>query len=77
MAALSGDMLGAKLAPRLGFITLFFGIGQALAPFVSGRLADAYGSYTLAFVIAGIASLAGGALSVLLDGGKLVRAQGR
>ncbi len=78
MAALSGDMLGAKLAPAaLGFITLFFGIGQALAPFVSGRIADAYGSYTLAFVIAGIASLAGGALSVLLDGGKLVRAQGR
>ncbi len=76
MAALSGDMLGAKLAPAaLGFITLFFGIGQALAPFVSGRIADAYGSYTLAFVIAGGASLGGGVLSLLLDGGKLVRGQ--
>ncbi len=74
MAALSGDLLGPRLAPAaLGFITLFFGIGQALAPFVSGRIADAYGSYTLAFVIAGAASLAGGVLSLLLDGGKLVR----
>jgi MFS family permease len=75
MAALSGDLLGPRLAPAaLGFITLFFGIGQALAPFVSGRIADAYGSYTFAFVIAGIASFAGGLLSMLLDGGKLVRA---
>jgi sugar phosphate permease len=74
MAAVSGDILGPKLAPAaLGFVTLFFGMGQALAPFVSGRIADAYGSYTLAFVIAGIASFAGGLLSLLLDGKKLVR----
>ena len=38
MAALSGDLLGPRLAPAaLGFITLFFGIRQALAPFVSGH----------------------------------------
>ncbi|MBN1497790.1 MAG: YbfB/YjiJ family MFS transporter [Spirochaetes bacterium] len=75
MAAVSGDILGPKLAPAaLGFITLFFGIGQALAPFVAGRIADSYGSYTLAFVIAGMASCAGGLLSLLLDGKKLSRA---
>lgn len=76
MAAVSGDILGPKLAPAaLGFITLFFGIGQALAPFVSGRVADACGSYTLAFVIAGCASLAGGLLSLLINAKKLSRAR--
>ena len=75
MAAVSGDILGPRLAPAaLGFITLFFGIGQAIAPFAAGRIADAYGSYTPAFIIAGFASLAGGLLSLLLDGEKLTRA---
>ena len=37
MAAASGDAVGGRLAPAgLGFITLFFGIGQALGPFIGG-----------------------------------------
>ncbi len=67
MAAAAGDLLGARLAPAaLGFLTLFFGIGQAAGPFVAGRIADAAGSYTPAFVIAGAAALVGAVASLFL-----------
>jgi len=67
MAAAVGDVLGAGLAPAaLGFVTMFFGIGQVFGPFVAGRIADSQGSFTFAFVIAAFASLAGGMLSLLL-----------
>jgi len=67
MAAASGDLLGARMAPAaLGFITLFFGIGQAVGTFLGGRIADFTGSYTLAFVIAGGAALVGAVASLFL-----------
>jgi sugar phosphate permease len=67
MAAASGDLLGARLAPAaLGFITLFFGIGQACGTFIGGRIADLMGSYTVAFVIAGAAALMGAIASLFL-----------
>lgn len=67
MAAAAGDLLGARLAPAaLGFITLFFGIGQASGTFLGGRVADFTGSYTLAFVIAGVAALVGAVASLFL-----------
>jgi MFS family permease len=67
MAAASGDLLGARLAPAaLGFVTLFFGIGQAGGTFVGGRIADFTGSYTLAFLIAGAAALMGAIASLFL-----------
>jgi MFS family permease len=67
MAAASGDLLGARLAPAaLGFITLFFGIGQACGTFIGGRIADLFGSYTVAFVIAGAAALVGAIASLFL-----------
>ena len=67
MAAASGDLLGARLAPAaLGFITLFFGVGQASGTFVGGRIADFTGSYTAAFVIAGAAALVGAVASLFL-----------
>ena len=37
MAAAAGDFVGPRLAPAgLGFITLFFGVGQALGPALGG-----------------------------------------
>ncbi|MFQ6000087.1 MAG: MFS transporter [Anaerolineae bacterium] len=67
MAAACGDYLGPRLAPAaLGFITLFFGIGQALGPAVAGRIADVTGSFSLAFVIAGLAAFVGSGGSLLL-----------
>lgn len=66
MAATCGDLLGAKLAPAaLGFITLFFGIGQAAAPYVAGAMADAAHSFSPAFwLCTGVALL--GAVGALL-----------
>jgi predicted MFS family arabinose efflux permease len=60
MAAACGDVLGPKLAPAgLGFITLFFGIGQAVSPSVAGGLADATGSFSSAFFLAAGVAVAG------------------
>jgi sugar phosphate permease len=67
MAATAGDFVGPKLAPAgLGFITLFFGIGQALGPALGGYLADVTGSFTVPFLVAGGISLIGMILSLYL-----------
>jgi sugar phosphate permease len=65
MAAAAGDQVGPKLAPAgLGFITLFFGIGQALGPGVGGLLADATQSFTMPFLLATAVSFLGMLLSL-------------
>jgi sugar phosphate permease len=66
MAAACGDVLGPRLAPAaLGFITLLFGIGQAIAPSIAGAMADATGSFFAAYLLAaGVAFL--GALGAFL-----------
>ena len=67
MAAAAGDYVGPRLAPAgLGFITLFFGIGQAIGPSVGGLLADMSDSFALAFVLASGVSLIGTVGSVTL-----------
>ena len=68
MAAACGDLLGARRsAAGLGFITLFFGIGQAAAPFVAGELADRFdGSFSPAFLLAAAVALVGALGSLLL-----------
>lgn len=67
MAAASGDLLGPRLAPAgLGFITLFFGIGQALGPSVAGAVADATHSLLPAFLLAGGVALLGAFGAALL-----------
>jgi MFS family permease len=67
MAAAAGDYVGPRLAPAgLGFITLFFGIGQALGPVLGGYIADATRSFTIPFLVAGGISLAGMVFSLFL-----------
>ena len=67
MAAAAGDYVGSRLAPAgLGFITLFFGIGQAIGPALGGYLADTTASFTLPFLVAGGISFAGMILSFYL-----------
>lgn len=67
MAAAAGDFVGPRLAPAgLGFITLFFGIGQAAGPALGGYLADASGTFTLPFLVAGGISLAGAGAALFL-----------
>jgi len=72
MAALCGDVFGARLAPAaLGLMTIVFGVGQALGPYAAGRMADATQSFSLAFVTAGLVALilgGGGALLLPLKG---------
>lgn len=65
MAATCGDLLGPRLSPAgLGFVTLFFGIGQAAGPSLAGALADAGRSLAPAMWLAAAVALAG-AVSVL------------
>jgi MFS family permease len=67
MAAAAGDYVGPRLAPAgLGFITLFFGVGQALGPAVAGRLADLSGSFVSSFILAASVSAVGIVGSLLL-----------
>ena len=62
MAALAGDIFGARLAPAaLGLVTVIFGIGQALGPYLAGRIADSTHSFAIAFVAAGVVALTLGA----------------
>jgi predicted MFS family arabinose efflux permease len=67
MAAACGDLLGPRLAPAaLGFITLFFGVGQALGPAVAGWLGDAHGSFAPGYLVGAVALLAGAAGTLAL-----------
>ncbi len=66
-AAAAGDYVGPRLAPAcLGFITLFFGIGQALGPAVGGFLADRTGGFAAPFLLATAVSLLGAVLALRL-----------
>jgi sugar phosphate permease len=67
VAASCGDLLGARLAPAaLGFVTLFFGIGQALGPTVAGAMGDFGGSLKSAFLLAAGVALVGAIGAALL-----------
>jgi len=67
MAAAAGDFVGPRLAPAgLGFITLFFGIGQAIGPALGGYLADTTQSFSIPFLVAGGLSLLGMVSSLFL-----------
>ena len=67
MAAAAGDLVGPRLAPAgLGFITLFFGIGQSIGPALGGYLADVSNSFMLPFLVAGGISFIGMIFSLYL-----------
>lgn len=52
MATLAGDYCGARMAPAgLGFLTVFFGLGQTLGPSAGGYLADTVASFAPGFAI--------------------------
>lgn len=67
MAAAAGDAVGGRLAPAgLGFITIFFGIGQFFAPAIAGWLKDTTGTFKYAFLLSALASFIGGIGSLIL-----------
>lgn len=67
MAAAVGDQVGGRSTPAaLGFITLFFGVGQALGPAIAGWIKDTTGVFAYAFIAAAIVSLIGSFGSLIL-----------
>ncbi|MGC1402618.1 MAG: MFS transporter [Thermodesulfobacteriota bacterium] len=71
MAATAGDIVGPRLAPAgLGFVTLFFGIGQALGPGVGGYLSDAFKTFSIPFLLAAAVSTIGGLMALGIKGGR-------
>lgn len=67
MAAACGDQVGPRLAPAaLGFLTVFFGIGQVAGPYLAGLLADRLDTFVPAFLIAAGAALLGAVGALLL-----------
>jgi len=67
MAAAAGDAVGGQLAPAaLGVITLIFAIAQIFGPYVGGRIRDATGTFTHAFMLCAAVALLGALCSLLL-----------
>ena len=53
MIALVGDLVGARNTVKaFGLITFIFGIGQIMGPYVAGLLAESYGDFSGAFLLA-------------------------
>jgi MFS family permease len=78
MAATCGDLLGPRLAPAgLGFVTLFFGVGQAAGPAVAGIVADASHSISPALLLAAGVALLGAFGSLFLRGTSPKQNRGR
>ena len=63
-----GGLTLAMLAPAaLGLVTLVFGLGQALGPYLAGFIADTTASFSPAFLLSGAtALLVGGGGSLAL-----------
>jgi sugar phosphate permease len=60
VSAACGDLVGHRLAPAaLGFVTIFFGVGQILGPVAAGMIADALGSFRVAFLLGAGVTLLG------------------
>ncbi len=67
MSAAVGDYTGPLRAVRaLGFITLFFGVGQITGPAVAGLTADITGTFSIAFWLCAFLSLTAVLLSYFL-----------
>ncbi|MBS7626817.1 MFS transporter [Candidatus Bathyarchaeota archaeon] len=66
VAAYSGDYFGSKMAPSaLGFLTLFFGVGQSIGPTVAGHIADVTGTFKSTFLLSSSIAAIGGIMSLL------------
>ncbi len=71
MNAACGEIVGYRLAPAaLGFITLFFGIGQTIGPIIAGTMADTSGSLTTAYIFAASVAFLGAIGAVMFKSGR-------
>ena len=62
-----GDQYGPIMASAsLGFVTIFLGIGQVVGPYLAGKMADVYGTFSYSYLMAAGVFVAGTVLAVLL-----------
>lgn len=67
MSATCADYAGGALAPAaIGMVTIFFGIGQVMSPWLSGLIKDLTHSFSIPFIISAVANATGAFLSVML-----------
>lgn len=68
MSAACGDYVGGVLAPAaFGMVTIFFGIGQVVSPWVSGLIMDITHSFAIPFMLSAGISMVGALFAVLLS----------
>ncbi len=64
--AYCGDIAGGEAAAAaIGFVTLFFGVGQMIGPSIGGYLADLTGNFVATLTFAGVTAITGGILTLL------------
>jgi len=68
MAATCADYVGGALAPTaFAIVTLYFGAGQVISPWISGYIVDVTSSFSVPFMVSAAAGFAGAALSLMLS----------
>ena len=68
MAATCADYVGGVLAPAaFAIVTLYFGAGQVISPWISGYIVDVTGNFSVPFMVSAAAGFAGAALSLMLS----------
>ena len=67
MAATCADYVGGMLAPAaFAIVTLYFGAGQVISPWISGYILDLTRGFAVPFMVSAAAAFTGAALSLLL-----------
>lgn len=68
VGAACGERFGHRMAAAsLGFLTIFIGVGQALGPYLSGLLADAFSSYGPPYLLSAAVLFVSAIIAALLD----------
>lgn len=67
MSATCADYVGHEFAPAaLGMVTVFFGVGQMMSPWISGYLSDMTHNFAMPFFMSAAAGTTGSILTLLL-----------
>lgn len=78
MIALVGDLVGAQNTVKaFGLITFIFGIGQIMGPYVAGLLAESFGDFSGAFLLAAAMTVLAVFISARLSVQRMESTQGR
>ncbi len=69
VGAACGDHFGPRVAAAsIGLVTIFFGVGQAVGPYLGGLLADASSSYGTPYLLAAAVFLVSAVAAWFIDG---------